>query len=61
MANEDPDSIPEQFRHNRPFFMVFALAIVIAVSAFLYVLFSDADEHDVGRTPVPEVSAPATN
>ena len=38
MANEDPDSIPEQFRQNRPFFMVFALAIVIAGGAFLYVL-----------------------
>lgn len=68
MANEDPDSIPEQFRQNRPFFMVFALAIVIAVGAFLYVLFSDTEENDVGRnmppaaaSPAPEGAAPATN
>ncbi|WP_374636551.1 hypothetical protein [Paracoccus sp. (in: a-proteobacteria)] len=59
MANEDPDSIPEQFRQNRPFFMVFALAIVIAVCAFLYVLFSDAEESDVGRNMPPEAAAPA--
>lgn len=59
MANEDPDSIPEQFRQNRPFFMVFALAIVIAVGAFLYVLFSDAEEKDVGRNMPPEAAAPA--
>ena len=68
MANEDPDSIPEQFRQNRPFFMVFALAIVIAVGAFLYVLFSEAEENDVGRnmppatgTSAPAATAPATN
>ncbi len=59
MANEDPASIPEQVRQNRPFFMVLALAIVIAVCAFLYVLFSDPEAHDVGRVPVPEQTAPA--
>lgn len=57
MANEDPDSIPEQFRQNRPFFMVAALAIVIAVGAFLYVLFSDPEANDVARNPAPAVSA----
>ena len=59
MANEEPDSIPEQFRQNRPFFMVFALAIVIAVGAFLYVLFSDTEENDVGRNMPPEAASPA--
>lgn len=58
MANEDPDSIPEQFRQNRPFFMVAALAIVIAVGAFLYVLSSDPEANDVGRNMPPAVSTP---
>ena len=34
MANEDPDSIPEQIRQNRPFFMVLGLGLgTRAVSA----------------------------
>lgn len=70
MANEDPDSIPEQFRQNRPFFVVLALAILIAIGAFLYVLFADTETRDIGRNLPPGVSAseaeagdpaPATN
>ncbi len=49
MANEDPASIPEQVRQNRPFFMVLGLAVLIAVCAFLYVLFSNPEANDVAR------------
>ena len=59
MANEDPDSIPEQIRQNRPFFMVLGLAIAIAIGAFLYVLFTDPEAHDVGRNMPPTMNAPA--
>ncbi len=60
MANEDPDSIPEQIRQNRPFFMVLGLAIAIAIGAFLYVLFTDPEAHDVGRNMPPTTAAPTT-
>ncbi len=61
MANEDPDSIPEQIRQNRPFFMVLGLAIAIAIGAFLYVLFTDPEAHDVGRNMPPTMNAPTTD
>ena len=59
MANEDPASIPEQVRQNRPFFMVLGLAVLIAVCAFLYVLFSNPEANDVARQQAPAVAAPA--
>ncbi|MTH78663.1 hypothetical protein [Paracoccus aestuariivivens] len=64
MANEDPDSIPEQFRQNRPFFMVFALAFVIALGTFLYILSRDTESRDIERNLPPAaatapVEAPA--
>lgn len=61
MANEDPDSIPEQIRQNRPFFMVLGLAIAIAIGAFLYVLFTDPEAHDVGRNMPPTMNTPAAD
>lgn len=61
MANEDPDSIPEQIRQNRPFFMVLGLAIAIAIGAFLYVLFTDPEAHDVGRNMPPTMNTPTTD
>ena len=60
MANEDPDSIPDQFRHNRPFFLVFALAFVIAAGTFMYILFRDTEAHDIERN-LPVAAAPATS
>ncbi len=61
MANEDPDSIPEQLRQNRPFYMVLGLAIAIAIGAFLYVLFTDPEAHDVGRNMPPTMNTPTTD
>ena len=61
MANEDPDSIPEQIRQNRPFFKVLGLAIAIAIGAFLYVLFTDPEAHDVGRNMPPTMNTPAAD
>lgn len=59
MANEDPDSIPEQVRQNRPFFAVLALAVLIAIGAFLFILSMDTESTDVGRTAAPAVAPPA--
>lgn len=59
MANEDPAGIPEQIRQNRPFFAVLALAFLIAVGTFLYILFLDTDAKDIERNPPPAASAPA--
>lgn len=38
MANEDPDSIPQQVRNNRPIFIAFLVAVLIAVGTFLWVV-----------------------
>lgn len=38
MSNEDPDSIPQQIRSNRPFVVALLLGVVIAIGAFLWVL-----------------------
>ena len=57
MANEDPGSIPEQVRQNRPFFLVLGLAIAIAIITFLVVLFMDTGSKDIERNLPP---APAT-
>lgn len=59
MANEDPDGIPEQVRQNRPFFAVFAFAIIIAIGTFLFVLSRDTESTDVERNAVPAVETPA--
>lgn len=60
MANEDPDSIPEQVRQNRPFFLVFALAFVIAAGTFMYVLSRDTESRDIERNlPTAPAAAPA--
>lgn len=59
MANEDPAGIPEQIRQNRPFFLVLGLAFVIAICAFLYILFLDTGARDIERNPPPAVTTPA--
>ena len=59
MANEDPDGIPEQIRQNRPFFAVFAFAIIIAIGTFLFVLSRDTESTDVERNAPPTVETPA--
>lgn len=59
MANEDPAGIPEQVRQNRPFFLVLGLAIVIAISTFLYVLSLNTEREDIERNAPPAATAPA--
>lgn len=59
MANEDPDGIPEQVRQNRPFFAVFAFAIVVAIGTFLFVLSRDTESVDIERNAPPAAEAPA--
>lgn len=61
MANEDPAEIPEQFRQNRPFFVVLGLAILIAVGAFLYVLSLGTESKDIERNAPPAATAPAAS
>ncbi len=53
MANEDPAGIPEQLRQNRPFMLVLALAVLIAVGTFLFILWQDPNENDLERTDPP--------
>jgi len=40
-ASEYPDSPPDQFRHNRPFFLVFVLR------TFTYITFRDTAARDI--------------
>ncbi len=61
MANEDPDGIPEQVRQNRPFFAVFAFAIVVAIGTFLFVLSRDTESVDIERNAPPAAEAPAAS
>ncbi|WP_312526019.1 hypothetical protein [Paracoccus sp. (in: a-proteobacteria)] len=53
MANEDPAGIPDQIRQNRPFMLVLALALLIAVGTFLFILWQDPNENDLERTSPP--------
>lgn len=61
MANEDPDGIPEQVRQNRPFFAVFAFAIVVAIGTFLFVLSRDTESVDIERNAPPAAETPAAS
>ncbi|WP_347266182.1 hypothetical protein [Paracoccus sp. (in: a-proteobacteria)] len=53
MANEDPATIHEQVRQNRPFFVVLGLAVVAAIAGFLVVLSLDTEKTDIERNPPP--------
>lgn len=53
MANEDPSGIPEQIRQTRPFMIALAVAFVIAIGTFLYILSQDTEDNDLERNPPP--------
>ncbi|MFB9222122.1 hypothetical protein [Paracoccus cavernae] len=53
MANEDPSGIPEQIRQTRPFMIALAIAFVVGIGTFLWILSQDVNENDLERTDPP--------